>query len=401
MRWTLTVLDGPETGRRFEVEAPARIVIGAGATADLRIKDGQSMGIAEIHVTLEFETDSDSVQVRPSAGCEVAVGASELPPDGSSMVLANEILRVGGVRLQLVRGAWETQTATGDLDATPNPASPLSAPPPSPESFAPPGYEFIRVIGRGGMGIVSLVRNTSTGKLHAAKMIIPAAAQSEKALQFFLRESSIHSQLEHPRIVQFGHVGIFHGILFFIMDYIETIDIEFLLKSLDPEMRVKAACLLARQVLDALRFAHAKGFVHRDVKPSNILVSQEGGNKLRARLTDFGLARDYLASGLSGITAPEDFRGTWRFAAPEITQNARLAKPSADIYSMGATLHWYLTGKSPNALTATQTHDVARVAPDLPPGLAAVVDRALAYHPADRFESADAMFDSLAPFIRP
>src|SRR5262249_39332353 len=141
----------------------------------------------------------------------------------------------------------------------------------------------------------------------------------------------------HPNIVAFQEMGESEGRLYFAMDYVRGTDAAALLKEHGP-LPVARAVGLVRQMLRALDYAHAKQFVHRDIKPANLLVAGAGGQET-ARLADFGLARVYQASQLSGLTMTGDIGGTVAFMAPEQITNYREAKPPVDQYAAAASLY--------------------------------------------------------------
>lgn len=272
-----------------------------------------------------------------------------------------------------------------------------------------PGYQVIRKIGAGGMGIVYLALRMKDGNLLAIKTIHPAVPGTEAQIERFHREARILSELEHPNIVAFREMGKTEEVLFFAMDFVRGIDATGLLKKTGP-MPIPRAVGLVCQLLEALAYAHAKGFVHRDIKPPNLLVAEEKGREV-VRLADFGLARVYQASELSGLTVMGEFAGTVPFMAPEQIAHFRDAKPGVDQYAAGATLY--------NLLTNRFTHDFPRDPkqrllmilqdkpisilerrPDLPRKLANVIHRALAREPRERFPDVEAMRQALLQFNR-
>jgi serine/threonine protein kinase len=133
------------------------------------------------------------------------------------------------------------------------------------------------------------------------KVIIPENKAAPESLQLFAREASVLSQLHHPGIVQFQEFGLVSGRFFLAMEYVRTVSIQQILQSRTPEQQIRVCCQIICQVLKALVHAHAKSLVHRDIKPANILVSRSSQN-LRAKLADFGLAKNYEHAGFSGIT---------------------------------------------------------------------------------------------------
>jgi serine/threonine-protein kinase len=270
------------------------------------------------------------------------------------------------------------------------------------------GYRIIRELGQGGMGIVYLALREGAGDLVALKMIVPevAVAARKEDVERFVREASIVRGLDHPNIVAFRDAGESGGRIYFAMEYVPGIDASRLLREDGGPLPIPRAVNLVGQLLEALEYAHARKFVHRDIKPGNLLVKREDGRD-RALLADFGLARAYQASRLSGLTMTDDLRGTPAFMAPEQITNFREAKPATDLYSAGATLYNLLTGRHILDFPKRQELKLLMILendpvpirsrrPEVSEALAAVVHRALAKDPADRHPDARAMRAALA-----
>jgi serine/threonine-protein kinase len=257
-----------------------------------------------------------------------------------------------------------------------------------------PGYQLVRELGRGGMAVVHLAIRQTDGAVVALKMLTPAVAGSRTDIDRFLREVAILRELQHPNIVAFRDAGEFSGGLFFVMDYVPGTDAQRLLTEHGP-LLARRAVGLAVQLLQALEYAHARGYVHRDIKPANLLVQDVGSQEV-VKLADFGLARTYQASRLSGLTMTGDVGGTLAFMAPEQLTNYRDAKPAVDQYAASATLYTLLTGQPVHDLPLQidkqllmilqdDTVPIRSRKPDLPAGLGQVIDRALAREPGERY----------------
>jgi serine/threonine-protein kinase len=270
-----------------------------------------------------------------------------------------------------------------------------------------PGYRIVRVLGRGGMGAVCLAVDLAAKQSVALKMVTPAESGGRKDVDRFLREANILRQLDHPRIVHFRGSGEVGGMLYFAMEFVPGIDGQNLVRDEGP-LAVPRAVRLGCQLLEALDYAHAQGFVHRDIKPSNLLI-HAGADGEQLKLTDFGLARVYLQTPMSGLTLNGEIAGTLAYMAPEQILSLRHAKPPVDQYASAATLYTLLTGEL--------THDLPRLfqgqllailekdavpirsrRPDIPEGLAAAIHRALSRNVAARFPDVRAFRDALAPF---
>jgi serine/threonine-protein kinase len=166
---------------------------------------------------------------------------------------------------------------------------------------------------------------------------------------------------------------------------------------------------MAAQILKGLDHAHRLGFVHRDIKPENILIGRNPSGLLSVKISDFGLAKSYRSIGLSGLTFSGEMRGTIPFMPPEQMLDFKTVKPSGDIYATTATLYFLLTGQFIHDHVGEGVDVVQLVLeqapipirerrPEIPPQLAAVIDRGLSRDPADRFPSASALRQALRPF---
>jgi serine/threonine-protein kinase len=269
------------------------------------------------------------------------------------------------------------------------------------------GYQIIRELGKGGMGVVYLAVREADASVVALKTIMPAIAGTPAQVERFLREATILKQLVHPHIVSFRDMGESGGQLFFAMDYVQGIDAAQLIKA-QGAMAIGRAVGLVCQLLEALEYAHGQGFVHRDIKPANLLVERLNGRE-SVKLADFGLARTYQSSHLSGLTMTGEMGGTVAFMAPEQITHYREAKPPVDQYAAAATLYNFLTGQftyDMNRNIQQQLRQILEEEPvpiqsrraEIPPGLAEVVHRALAREPEARFPDVRAMRKALSKF---
>jgi serine/threonine-protein kinase len=257
------------------------------------------------------------------------------------------------------------------------------------------------------MGVVSLAVRMADRTAVALKTITPTAG-TRGHVERFLREADILRRLAHPNIVAFREVGESSGQLYFAMDYVRGADAARLLKKEGGPLAVGRAVVLVCQLLEALAYAHAEGFVHRDVKPANVMVEDVGGQEV-VRLADFGLARVYQASPLSGLTMRGELGGTVAFMAPEQVTTFREAKPPADQYAVGATLYTLLTGRLIYDLPREFSRQIVMLLqedpipirarrPDIPERLADIIHRSLAREVEGRFVDARAMRQALLDF---
>ena len=419
MKLLLEVISGPHAGARFEFDRHETFLAGRDCTAHLALTLDHHF--SRHHFLLEFSPphcslrDLDSrngtkvnglpvKQVSLSDGDIISGGKTKLRvtmiAEGKSLRLCQSCAQHSLVETVGLQQADESTDAylcpgcTAQLDSQPQ---------------AVPGYEVIRQLGRGGMGVVYLARQLATGTIVAVKTILPECAAGESAVQLFLREASILSQLDHRRIVRFMEVGTSRGQFFLVMEYVPTIDLSGSLQERTSARRTQIACGIGCQILEALRYAHGRGFVHRDVKPGNVLLTRSE-QRLRSKLADFGLAKNFENGGFSGITRRGDLRGSLPYMPPEQITDCRQSQPSNDIYSTGATLYRLLSNQLPHDYPETADpygvvldHPVVPLldrCPNLPSGLAAVIHKALARDPAQRFASAHEMHRNLLPYAK-
>jgi pSer/pThr/pTyr-binding forkhead associated (FHA) protein len=270
-----------------------------------------------------------------------------------------------------------------------------------------PGYDTVRLLGRGGMGCVMLGREQRTGRAVAIKTLLPEFAISDKALRRFMREIDVAAALKHNNIVEFIDRGTHNGVVYLVTEYVEGADASRLAEMCGGCLRYEDAISIISQALDALSYAHAQGYIHRDFKDQNILVSGHSPNFL-AKLTDFGLAKSFTHSGMSGVTMAGEMAGTLAYMSPEQLRNFRDVKPQSDIYAVGMTAYSLLSGSIALDLTnKSSVNDTIRAifeqapipliqrARHVPPAVCEIIDRALAKDPAHRWQSAAAMRTAL------
>jgi urea transport system substrate-binding protein len=259
-------------------------------------------------------------------------------------------------------------------------------------------YRIGRRIGSGGMGVVFEAEDSLLKRRVAIKFLRPSMARSHQTLERFMREAQAASQIDHPNAVATYDVGEHDGLRFVVLELLEPRSARSFLAFEGPMFWTEATRVVA-DACRALGAAHATGLVHRDIKPDNILRSRKGVVKL----TDFGLAK-HTEADLS-LTHSGVLLGTPQYMSPEQCQSDRLDARS-DIYSMGATYYALLCGKRPFADKERTTDllvahcfgpvpDPGDVVLDLPESVRAIVRRAMAKKPEERFQSADEMIAAL------
>jgi len=248
-------------------------------------------------------------------------------------------------------------------------------------------YRILRRLGAGGMAEVWCAEDTQLDRKVALKILQPRFAQDNEFVERFRREASSAAGLQHPNVVNVYDRGEFDGTYYIAMEYVEGASLRDLI---NQGMSVDAAIGVVRQILAAARFAHANGVIHRDLKPGNVLVDRSG----RATVTDFGIAK----AGPSEITQTGSVMGTAQYLSPEQAQGFEVTAAS-DLYSIGVVLYELLTGDVPFAADSAVAVALKQVSemprppselnPAVPRALDAVVMKALAKDPANRFASAD------------
>jgi serine/threonine-protein kinase len=261
-------------------------------------------------------------------------------------------------------------------------------------------YQVVRKLGAGGMANVYLAEDQELGRRVAIKILNDRHANDDQFVERFRREAKNAAALSHPNIVSIYDRGEAEGTYYIAMEYLDGRSLKELIVSRGPAP-ITVAVEYARQILQALRFAHRHGIVHRDIKPHNVLVDAEG----RVKVTDFGIAR----AGTSQMTEAGSIVGTAQYLSPEQARGAGVDQRS-DVYSLGIVLYELVTGTVPfngdtpveiamKHLSAVPDPPSAR-RPEIPRDLDLIVLRALAKHPADRYQSAEEMDTDLEHFAR-
>src|ERR687896_2278138 len=198
-------------------------------------------------------------------------------------------------------------------------------------------YRVMRKLGAGGMADVYLAEDEELGRRVAIKILNDRHANDEQFIERFRREAKNAAGLSHPNIVSIYDRGEAEGTYYIAMEFLDGRSLKELIVSRGPAP-VNVAIEYARQILDALRFAHRNGIVHRDIKPHNVIVDAEG----RVKVTDFGIAR----AGTTQMTEVGSIIGTAQYLSPEQAKGAPVDQTS-DLYSVGIVLYELLTGKVP------------------------------------------------------
>lgn len=263
-----------------------------------------------------------------------------------------------------------------------------------------PGYIIEKELGRGGFGAVFRARRESDGMVVAIKVLLPRVAVQPTEIDKFLREMSVTAQLRHPNIVKLFDQGHCEGIPWFIMEYCDGGSVWDLMQQHGGKLPLKIAQPIMLGALEGLAHAHQSGFVHRDLKPANILLDRG-----TARISDFGLAKNFQQAGFSGLSLTGGFAGTPYYMPREQLINFKYVKPVSDVWSIAATFYNMLTGCFPYPFNEKRDPiDVIlneEIVPlrerdgSLPKALCAVMDQSLATRPQQRFVAAKELLEDL------
>jgi WD40 repeat protein/tRNA A-37 threonylcarbamoyl transferase component Bud32 len=255
-----------------------------------------------------------------------------------------------------------------------------------------PDHEIVGELGRGGMGVVYLARHRLSGRREVLKVMNRECLRRPGSKERFLREIQSAALLDHPHVVKMYTALEVGDRMVLVMEYVAGVDLDRLVKGGGP-LPVATACDYARQCALGLEHAHERGLVHRDIKPSNLMLTAGG----QVKVLDFGLALLASETAAGGLTDTGVVMGTADYIAPEQAEDPHRAVIRADLYSLGCTLYFLLTGQPPfpegNCMQKVMAHSqhtprpLAEFRNDLPPGLEQVVGRMMAKCPAQRYQT--------------
>lgn len=415
MKVVLEVIEGPHTGIRYEFRNHDNFIVGRSSQAHFRLPSTDKT-FSRFHFLIEMNPpccrlidmasrngtflNGKPVGVSPLAdGDEIRGGASrflvKIEPEDSEEI---GILSGQWCPVQPAATALGFDEATGSLLKGPDEAELVEIGP----------YAIMGELGRGGMGVVYKARHKTTGKIHAVKTITPAVFASDSIVARFLREVSILRRLRHPNIVQYKDFGHDQGRLFLAMEYVSGVNAAKLRKRAGGRLPIPLAIEIGCQALDALGFAHGQGFIHRDIKPRNLLVTRRDG-VMRVKVADFGLGRIYQDSPMSGLSFTGEIAGTAGYIPPEQVTDFRGTDARADQYALGATLYHLLSGHKIHDYPQNLAQQLLKILqeepvpirqrnPEVPEALAAAIHRALARQRNDRYADVREMKAALEPF---
>jgi tRNA A-37 threonylcarbamoyl transferase component Bud32 len=400
IRVTLTVIKGPGEGRSIDFTTPRSFLIGRAKDADFQIPDDPYVSRRHVYLEIappvcrltDLTASGDAVRNPPSVNGK-PTAAAELH-DGDVIELGYTQIRVS-IAVQVEKRAGQCRGCGRKIELLRDEPDPERCPDcPEKKQPLPPafkavchkcqtdlsaqansdgkagalgetavyccekclpaadrhaggtvgGYEIRRMLGEGGMGAVYLVRHRPTSRLFTVKKIKDLTQPD--LVKRFHREVQVLRGLSHKNVVGYIDTGILNGAPYLVAEYVPDGDLEARLAAAGGKMQPQQALPLIRETLAALEYLHSKKIIHRDIKPPNILLRRNGAVDT-PKLCDFGLAKPYAQAGGTALTKPQTGLGTLMFMPPEQIRDAANVRETADLYSVGVTLYYLLTGKYP------------------------------------------------------
>jgi serine/threonine protein kinase len=338
------------------------------------------------------------------------LGREQSPPEGSKAATLPPAVPPAGVAAA-PNGEGETVPPASRPEAPSCDGQPLSQSPEMLQRAAQlsegndsvhiEGYEVIKELGRGGMGVVYQARHLRLGRVVALKMILAGGHAGEQDLARFLAEAEAVAALQHPHVVQLFDFGQHQGLPYFTLEFVAGGSLAGKLQG--TPLTPREAALVVEQLARGMHYAHQQGIVHRDLKPANVLLAEDGTPKI----TDFGLAKRVDTGG--GLTATGAVMGTPSYMAPEQAGGkSKDVGPLADVYALGAILYESLTGRPPfQGPTALDTLlqvvgnepvPVRALQPKVPRDLETICLKCLQKEPRKRYAGAAALAEDLRRF---
>ena len=259
-----------------------------------------------------------------------------------------------------------------------------------------------KFIGGGGMGVVFRALDTTLNREVAVKVLSRDQSTDEEALRRFRNEAQSAARLDHDNIARVHYVGEDRGVHYIVFEFIEGVNLRDRVEQLGP-LSLSEAVSFTYQIAQALAHSSHRDVIHRDIKPSNVLITPDG----KAKLVDMGLARlNQVAQADNDLTASGVTLGTFDYISPEQARDPRSADVRSDLYSLGCSFFYMLTGRPPfpegTVLQKLLQHqadvppDARTLRPDLPAEVTWILNRLLAKNPAQRYQQADELAAELA-----
>ena len=403
----LEVVRGPQAGKVFEFPAHDTFIFGRSPECHCSIPDDPY--ISANHFLIEANPpdcelrdlgskNGTRVNGELRGGRRKGEAPQEAARRAQAVRLKNGDVIIAGkteFKVGIPHGTPGQSTKTLMRSSPPAPAQTPAAGEPPPQF---PGYRVEKKVAQGGMGTVYLAFREGDGERTALKVIRPDASRMNKHLvELFLREVKVSLGLRHPNIVEFREDRFSDGVFYFAMEFCDSGSAAELMEKKGGRLDLALAGRITVQALAGLGYAHSRNVVHRDLKPHNILLQGEGPT-LKAKLADFGIAKDFSMAGMSGMTASGSGGGTLYYMPKEQLRDFRKTRPISDVFSMGATLYNMLTNQPVYdfenvadpclAILQDKLVPIRKRRPDVPEPVAAVIEKAMAPDMNQRFQTA-------------
>ncbi len=405
MKVIVTVIQPNAPLKRVEVSEPTEFLIGRVSECDICLA-GDGL-ISRQHAVLEI--NPPLVRVRDlgstnglSVNSVQYGGGSGQKIDGFIELKGGDRLVIGKTLIHIETDENMAETVSGGTTHDKSPDE-TEVCPASPNI---PGYHMLERLGTGGMGTVFLARELETGTLVAVKTLVNRYLFNERMINTFIREIEVCKVLDHPNIVKFLGSGLTPGReLYLVLEYVNGGNLaEWSTRYPHRKMPLHEAFAMMLHLTDGMAYAHSLNFVHRDIKPHNILIQDNGGS-LEAKLTDLGLAKNFENSGMSGLTASFSGGGTMAYMPPEQLTDFRDVRPSSDVFSLMATFYEMLCGVGPynfangqDEIRVVSTCDIVPITTrldGLPPALVDIINTGLLADEDKRFQNCGQLLEAL------
>jgi serine/threonine-protein kinase len=388
----LSVVAGPHAGKEFPFEGRDTFLIGRTSDCHFRLSDTDPF-LSPRHCLVELNPPRCRViDLNSRRGIKVngeRVESAELA-DGDEIRAGQTVFKLS-IPTPAPAPAQQPRT-----NGKPDPKR--LAPNKPPALLEIPGYVFDKEIGQGDLGVVYRATRQADGLRVSIKLIPPASATAEPDVERFLGDVGAISSLRHPNLVEILDCGAVGRLLYVVIEHVNGANGRQIVQHRGP-LSVRTAVVMVAHALTGLGRLHARGKVHRDVKPTNLLVGTSGEKKV-VKVTDFGLARAYHDANLGGTALWGEVGGIPAFTAPELITHPRTSGPAADQYSAAATLYYLLTGSPPHDLPENPARALATILSqdpvpirerraDLPEALAVAIQMALHRDPEARYPRAE------------
>lgn len=420
-----TIVNGVKYGGRQAHEEPAQAALRQYPAVDLKHGDFITVGRTRMLVQVEMpeqctrcgaefssESGREARKTRSPKGCPACQDLLVLEP---TECYEQDVPRCNGCGKDVsaephsgCHGEYFCRECRKDMvrntDAFAAVLRSAAAKMPDSEPVSIEGYDLREELGRGGMGVVYRAIRRTDAKPVAVKLMLARVSVNERARKMFLREIEIGSQLQHPNLVRILHTGAVGSAFYCVMDLCRggsLADFDWHYQEAAPLSAIMPAFV---DCLSGLAFAHRQGVVHRDLKPHNILLDRDGSRTV-SKISDFGLAKLFQKSGLSGMTATGATAGTFFFMPREQLTEFKYARPASDVWSIAATFYAVLAKRLPREfpedrdpiqiILESHADPIRTHRSDIPKPIADVIDRALLLDVSARYQDAGEMLHAL------